>query len=68
MDLERVADFLLATDPHVAAEIGKKLAETIAMLTQHPLVGRIVERGLRDWRFPVASQGTSPCIVSMQTG
>ena len=41
-DVERLAEFLLATDPKAAVETGRILMEAIAMLTGHPLVGRIV--------------------------
>ena len=35
-DIERLAEFLLANDPHAAAETGRILMEAIAMLTTHP--------------------------------
>lgn len=59
-DLERLADFLLATDPPGAAETGRILTEAIAMLTGHPLVGRIVESGLREL---VISRGRSGYVA-----
>ena len=47
-DIERLAEFLLATNPHAAGETGRILLQAIAMLSSHPLVGRIVESGLRE--------------------
>lgn len=59
-DVERVAEFLLATDPQAAAETGRILMEAIAMLASHPLVGRIVESGLREL---VISRGRSGYVA-----
>ena len=44
-DVERLTEFLLATDRKAAAETGEILFDAIA---HHPLVGRIVEHGLRE--------------------
>ena len=59
-DMERLAEFLLAKDPHAAAETGRILMEAITMLTSHPLVGRIVESGLREL---VISRGQSGYVA-----
>ena len=59
-DIERVAEFLLATDPNAAAETGRILMEAIAMLAGHPLVGRIAESGLREL---VISRGRSGYVA-----
>ncbi len=59
-DLERLADFLLATDPPAAVDTGRILTEAIAMLVEHPLVGRIVEHGLREL---VISRGRSGYVA-----
>lgn len=59
-DIERLIEFLLATDPHAAAETGRILMEAITMLTSHPLVGRIVESGMREL---VISRGQSGCVA-----
>lgn len=59
-DIERLAEFLLATNPHAAAETGRILLEAIAMLSSHPLVGRIVESGLREL---VISRGQSGYVA-----
>ena len=47
-DIERLADFLSARDQASAMETGEILTEAIAHLARHPLVGRIVEQGLRE--------------------
>jgi plasmid stabilization system protein ParE len=59
-DLERLAEFLVATDPDAAAGTGAILMEAIAMLLRHPLVGRIVEHGLREL---VISRGRSGYVA-----
>ncbi len=59
-DLERLAEFLLATDPPAAVDTGRILTEAIAMLVEHPLVGRIVEHGLREL---VISRGRSGYVA-----
>ena len=47
-ELERPADFLLATDAAAARDTGAIPVAAISHLAQHPLVGRIVEQGLRE--------------------
>ena len=47
-DIERLADFLLALDEAASIETASILMEAIAHLARHPLVGRIVEHGLRE--------------------
>ena len=47
-DIERLTDFLLTTETKSAAETGEILFDAIAHLAHHPLVGRIVEHGLRE--------------------
>jgi plasmid stabilization system protein ParE len=47
-DIERLAEFLLAQDHIASIETGEILMEAIAHLSRHPLVGRIVEHGLRE--------------------
>lgn len=59
-DIERLVEFLLATEPHAAAETGNILLEAITMLCRHPLVGRIVEEGLREL---VISRGRSGYVA-----
>jgi len=59
-DMERLAEFLLATEPQAAADTGHILMEAIAMLARHPLVGRIIEQGLREL---VISRGRSGYVA-----
>ena len=47
-DIERLAEFLLATDPRASIETGEILISGLAILRDHPLVGRKVEHGLRE--------------------
>jgi plasmid stabilization system protein ParE len=47
-DIERLAEFLLTQDSVASIETGDILMEAVAHLSHHPLVGRIVEHGLRE--------------------
>ena len=47
-DLERLADFLLESDPHAAAETVGLIEEAVGLLRRHPLIGRPVESNLRE--------------------
>lgn len=47
-DLERLTDFLIESDPRAAAETVGLVAEAVAVLERHPLIGRPVESGLRE--------------------
>ncbi|WP_439537867.1 type II toxin-antitoxin system RelE/ParE family toxin [Methyloversatilis sp.] len=48
-DLERLTEFLLHADaPSTAAETLPLLQSGLALLRQHPLIGRKVEHGLRE--------------------
>ena len=47
-DIERLAEFLLVRDHAASIQTGAMLMEAIAHLSRHPLVGRIVEHGLRE--------------------
>jgi plasmid stabilization system protein ParE len=47
-DIERLAAFLLVQDRVASIETGDILMEAVAHLARHPLVGRIVEHGLRE--------------------
>jgi plasmid stabilization system protein ParE len=42
LDLERLADFLLQTDPQAALDTAVLIFETLEILTQHPEIGRKV--------------------------
>jgi len=48
VDLERLTDFLVETDPLAAAETVELIAEAVALLIRHPLIGRPVEYELRE--------------------
>lgn len=55
-DLERIADFLLETDPAAALETIDLVLEAVLILENHPLIGRMVEHGLHEL---VISRGKS---------
>ncbi|HEX8978700.1 MAG TPA: type II toxin-antitoxin system RelE/ParE family toxin [Parasulfuritortus sp.] len=48
LDIERLADFLVESDPHSAAETGALLLDGLSILKNHPLVGHKVEDGFRE--------------------
>jgi plasmid stabilization system protein ParE len=47
-DLERLADFLLDTDPLAASETIGLIGEAVRVLRRHPMMGRQIEQGLRE--------------------
>jgi plasmid stabilization system protein ParE len=47
-DLERLSDFLLESEALAATETIDLIAEVVGLLSRHPLIGRPVERGLRE--------------------
>lgn len=47
-DLERLTDFLLKQSDRLAAETKPLLIEGLQVLKRHPLIGRRVEKGLRE--------------------
>lgn len=47
-DLDRLTDFLLQADPTSANETTGLIIEAVEVLTNHPLIGRPVEEGLRE--------------------
>lgn len=47
-DLDRLTDFLIDTDPVAAGETVELIAEAIAILKRHPLMGRPVDDDLRE--------------------
>ncbi|RIK96995.1 MAG: hypothetical protein DCC72_03885 [Burkholderiales bacterium] len=51
-DLERVTDFLRASEPLAALETVELIVEALQILENHPLIGRPVEHGLRDLPEP----------------
>jgi len=48
VDVERLADFLLETEPALAAETIDLIEEAVTILKRHPLMGRLVESDLRE--------------------
>jgi plasmid stabilization system protein ParE len=60
LDLDRLAQFLHASDPDAAAEVGRLVFEGLAILERHPLVGRPAEAGLREL---VISRGKSGYVA-----
>jgi len=47
-DLMRLGDVLLEHDPHLANLAIERLCEAASILKDHPLIGRLVEDGLRE--------------------
>jgi plasmid stabilization system protein ParE len=47
-DLERLFEFLAATDPDAAAVSVETIQDAIGILERHPLIGRLVEHDLRE--------------------
>ncbi len=45
--LQRLTDFLVESDPAAAVETLGLVEEAVAVLERHPLIGRLVEFGLR---------------------
>ena len=48
LDLERLADFLLKTDPQAAQDTAVLIVEALELLRQHPEIGRKVHFGQRE--------------------
>jgi plasmid stabilization system protein ParE len=48
LDLERLADFLVPTDPQAAQHMAVLVFEALEILTQHPEIGRKVHLGQRE--------------------
>ena len=48
LDLERLTDFLLQTDPQAAQDTAVLIFEALAILTRHPEIGRKVHFGQRE--------------------
>ncbi|MGR4872123.1 type II toxin-antitoxin system RelE/ParE family toxin [Variovorax sp. LARHSF232] len=56
IDLERLTDFLIETDPVAALATVDLITEAVQILENHPLIGRPAENGLREL---VISRGRS---------
>ncbi len=48
LDLERLSDFLLETDPQAAEATAELIFEALEILVQHPEIGRKVHFGQRE--------------------
>ena len=48
LDLERLADFLLKTDPQAAQDTAVLIFEALEILARHPEIGRKVHFGQRE--------------------
>lgn len=48
VDLERLTDFLLETEPAAALETAELISEAVQVLENHPLVGRPAEHEMRE--------------------
>ena len=48
IDLERLADFLLQTDPQTAQDTAVLIFDALEILTRHPEIGRKVHFGQRE--------------------
>jgi plasmid stabilization system protein ParE len=48
LDLERLADFLLQTDPKAATDTAVLISEALEIPTQHPEIGQKVHFGQRE--------------------
>jgi plasmid stabilization system protein ParE len=59
-DVIRLVEFLLAEDPAAAAETNDLIFGALAVLQQHPLIGRPVEDDLREL---VISRGRSGYVA-----
>lgn len=59
-DLERLTDFLLEREPVQALETVELVAEAVAILARHSLIGRKAEDGLREL---VISRGRSGYVA-----
>ena len=55
-DLERLVDFLVREDPPAAIDTAELIADAVAMLAKHPLLGHSVSDELREL---VISRGRS---------
>lgn len=59
-DIERLTDFLIEHDAIAAAATAQVLIDGLALLRQHPLIGREAEAGLREL---VISRGRSGYVA-----
>ena len=62
-DLDRLVDFLLATQPLAAARTNDLITDALCILERHPMIGRPIEQGLREL---VISRGNSGYLALYQ--
>ena len=62
-DLDRLVDFLLVEFPREAVRTANLIIDALAILEQHPKIGRPVEQGLREL---VISRGKSGYVALYQ--
>ncbi len=62
-DLDRLVDFLLATQPLEAARTNDLITDALSILERHPMIGRPIEQGLREL---VISRGNSGYLALYQ--
>ncbi len=62
-DLDRLVDFLLATQPLEAVRTNDLITDALSILERHPMIGRPIEQGLREL---VISRGNSGYLALYQ--
>ena len=62
-DLDRLVDFLLATQPLEAVRTNDLITDALCILERHPMIGRPIEQGLREL---VISRGNSGYLALYQ--
>ncbi len=62
-DLDRLVDFLLATQPLAAARTNDLITDALCILERHPMIGHPIEQGLREL---VISRGNSGYLALYQ--
>ena len=62
-DLDRLVDFLLATQPLAAVRTNDLITDALCILERHPMIGQPIEQGLREL---VISRGNSGYLALYQ--
>ena len=62
-DLDRLVDFLLASQPLEAVRTNDLITDALSILERHPMIGRPIEQGLREL---VISRGNSGYLALYQ--
>ena len=68
VDLERLTDFLVESDPLAAAETVGLIEEAVALLGRHPLIGRPVRGRPRPIRDHSVGSGIVPTRAHRPAG